>query len=535
MLLAPVIPLALARADGGCTVIRRILVDRQPIFTAEDRARLPWLPLRAVDWLHVDTRARVIRHELVIHEGDCLDLARLEESERKLRATGFLAETDISAVTVAADTVDVLVRTREVWTTTLDFRYERFESRPIWSLAVDEHNLLGTGNSVSFGLSEDLDRRTGTLGLGLRQILDGQSRARILRGDTSDGSTTAWSLERPFFSLASDWGLGARYVHAGQRPRYYVDGRRYVRPHSDVTDLGVEVRRRVRTYSGGVWRVGLGLTVRSQGFNPEEGLELHDAVGSLGTATSIAAGLPEDRSFNSFDFALDHHTTRYGRERFLFEMGRVEDLPLGHEGELAVGWVTRLLGSSDTALAYRLRDVWIVTSRHLIMRSHLSVSGYYQVDRSLDVRSVGQAGGYWKVGDGFTLAAGALGAVGNNLDRHAPFLLGIDSGLRAARFQEFAGDRLVRGNLEARWVYRPGLADLVTPGIAAFFDVGTAWFENETDVTWHSFRGAVGFGARIGLSRAAVNEPIRVDLAWPVLYEGDRPAPVLSLGMGQVF
>lgn len=135
----------------------------------------------------------------------------------------------------------------------------------------------------------------------------------------------------------------------------------------------------------------------------------------------------------------------------------------------------------------------------------------------------------------WTLAGSLLGATGSHIDRHRVYTLGIDSGLRSALPQEYPGDRLLRGNLEVRWVYPPGIIGLLTPGLTAFADFGTAWFAAERDVDWSAFRGALGVGLRFGMNRAALNAPLRVDFAWPVLYSTNRPSPVISIGVGQVF
>ena len=142
---------------------------------------------------------------------------------------------------------------------------------------------------------------------------------------------------------------------------------------------------------------------------------------------------------------------------------------------------------------------------------------------------------YRFLGPGWSAGVSALGGGGSELDRDEVFTLGLESGLRAARFRELAGDRILRANAELRWVYTPGFLDLVTPGITGFFDAGTAWFEEDRDFLWQEVRGAVGVGLRIGFNRAANEVPIRVDLGWPVLYPSDEDGPVLSVGTGQVF
>jgi hypothetical protein len=438
-------------------------------------------------------------------------------------------------VPVATDTVDVLVRTREVWTTTLDVRYERYEGQPLWSVRVAERNLLGSGNSLEVARSEDIDRTSWTFGLGSRQLFGSHWRGRFLTVDSSDGGSTSWALAHPFFRIGADWGFFTGYAHGGQRPRFYLTGTQYVRPHGDQTSYHVDLRRRVLTEKDAVWHVGLGLSLHRQRFNPEEDLVVSDAGGELPVTVDFGGDLREQREVNALELIFARRSSRFTRERFLYQMGRTEDLPLGHDGELKLGWASPALGSTRHGVTYSLTDQWTATQGRFIFRSLLGVSGLHEIDASVDVRNVAELDAYLRAARGWTFAVGAVGGLGSQLDRHAPFSLGIDSGLRSAQFREFAGDRILRGNVEARWVYRRGLLGLITPGLTAFGDVGTAWFEDETDVSLSKFRGAVGFGFRIGINRSAANEPIRVDFAWPVLYSTDRQSPVLSVGMGHVF
>ena len=134
-----------------------------------------------------------------------------------------------------------------------------------------------------------------------------------------------------------------------------------------------------------------------------------------------------------------------------------------------------------------------------------------------------------------TIAWGVVGGIAKEIDRSRVFHLGIDTGLRAARYRELSGDRLLRGNFEFRLTKTSGMFRILTPGVVAFTDFGAAWFEDSRDFTWNQVRGAYGIGLRFGLNRAAADVPIRVDLAWPMLYPTEQPSPVIRIGTGQIF
>jgi len=78
------------------TPIVAIRVIRDDIFDTSDAGTSGW-PYRWADALHVLTRERYIRNLLLFKLGDPLDPARLAETERLLRDTGFLSPVHITA------------------------------------------------------------------------------------------------------------------------------------------------------------------------------------------------------------------------------------------------------------------------------------------------------------------------------------------------------------------------------------------------------------------------------------------------------
>ena len=521
-----------ARADGP--VVRQILVERGPIFSTEDRERLPWLPLGLVNLVHVDTRERVIRRELVFGAGDRVDDEALDESERKLRATGFFGEAWVEMEVVAPDTVDVRVRTRELWTTALNGSYEKFEDQLLWALEVRERNFLGRAKSFHLSRRVDEDRSTWAAGVGDRQLFDGTWQGSLRLANSNDGDATSWSLRRPFFRLDSNWSGGIGYVHGGVRPRYYLSGGSYVRPRSDFTAMDFDLVRRIRSTSDSVWRIGVGFRHLSQRFAPELGLTEFRTDGGDAGEVDFGRDVLEDRTLNVPFLQTQRVSRRFARERFLFGMGRIEELPLGWEHQVQVGWVSRALGSSLSGVDFDSRLRWLRVGRWAAS-ANVGTRGLLTSNQAENLQATSSNSLYLTVRPDTRLAFGILGGTSTHLDRNNVYSLGTENGLRAAGFQEFAGDRLLRGNAEVRWMYTPGVLDLFTPGLVVFADFGSAWFEDEKDWTWKLVRGAVGFGFRIGLNRATQDRPIRIDLGWPILYDNDRSAPVLSIGSGQLF
>lgn len=524
-----------AGAEAPRPVVRHVELDRRPIFSPADQERLPWLPLDLVNRVHVDTRESVIRRELVFSEGEPLDLDELEESERKLRETNFFSEVEITTRSVAPDSVDVVVRTRELWTAAIDVSYKSFEGEKLWGMRVRERNFLGSARSFEVARDVDLDRSTWTLGAGDRQLFGGKWRARGLWSNADDGEAVAWSLNRPFFELTDDWQLLSSYYHGGSKPRFYVSRDRYLRPQADLTNFDLSVLRRLRTTHGAVWRGGLGFELSHQRFEAERPLTVYDVRGETGDRRAIEADPQENRRWRIPYLMFELQTRRYQQTRYLFAMGAVEDIPIGPQLDVRVGWATRALDSTESGLYFDVDHQWFFRRGSGFDRFFWSFDGLYRDGGAEDTRVRAQWSSYRFFGQSYTWGASVLGMAGSELDRQNVFTLGLESGLRAARFRELAGDRVFRANTELRWVYRPGILDLVTPGVTMFADVGSAWFEEDRDLSWGELRGAIGTGLRLGFNRAANEVPIRVDLAWPLLYPSDQSRPVLSIGTGHVF
>ncbi|HET7234302.1 MAG TPA: POTRA domain-containing protein, partial [Longimicrobium sp.] len=114
---------AAAPADStGCPRIGNIFVDNNSVFVVGDPGldrRFTGL-YRLANRLHWRTRESVIRRELLFREGGCYRPFLLEDSERILRATGYLADADVFSVRQPNGTYDVIVETRDEWSTRIE-------------------------------------------------------------------------------------------------------------------------------------------------------------------------------------------------------------------------------------------------------------------------------------------------------------------------------------------------------------------------------------------------------------------------------
>lgn len=520
----------------GPPYVRHIVLERIPVFSDAERESVKWLPLGLVNRLHVNTRSGVIRRELVLEPGDALDPLLVAESERKLRALRIFRRVDIRAEPASADSVDLVVRTQELWTTSIDASYEKFEDQLLWNAQIRERNLFGTARSLELMRAVDVDRSSVAAGFSDPQLFGTRWFGSVRVSDSDDGGGWGSTLARPFFRLDDDWSWFATASDRASSPRYYVDDARFVRPDGEFTHVQLEVGHRLRSTRSGVWRGAAGYLLDYQELRADAPLRVSDAAGELDAFFTFPQEAPENRTWSTLYLGLERRTRNYEKLRFVDAMGSVEDVPIGPEFEVRTGWTTRALQSTDSGAYLYASSSWRGwLSEHWLHRIGARAEGVLDARGSQNLRLLTNLAAYHTVRPGFSFALGTVFGAAARMDRHEVFGLGLDSGLRASRFRELSGDRLWRANAELRTIYTSGLWGLVTPGLTFFGDVGAAWFEDRTDFSPELLRGAVGFGLRLGFDRAANDVPIRVDVAWPVLYPTTQTSPVLSVGTGHVF
>ena len=113
-----------AELEAAGAVIGKILVDPQDIFDEAD-PRENYGLYRLLNTLHINTRASVIRRQLLFRSGERVSRQRIEETERLLRANSYLYDVSIRPVALRQGVVDIEVRTRDTWTLQPGASYSR--------------------------------------------------------------------------------------------------------------------------------------------------------------------------------------------------------------------------------------------------------------------------------------------------------------------------------------------------------------------------------------------------------------------------
>lgn len=539
------LPRAAAADTGraGCPRIGSIFIDNNSVFRVGDPGLDPRFTqeYRLANRLHVRTREEVIRRELLFGEGDCYRPDRLEDSERILRSTGYLADADVFSVRQPDGTYDVIVETRDEWSTRLEATAGSGQGPGV---ELREDNLLGRGVRVAAYWREQQGERVYGARVGTGQFLGTHLDAEASLAHTPIGISASERLVWPFRGEAAKWAGREAFVRDERNFEYFVPAegggmRRSLFPvERTAFDLGV-VRRLGRR--GRLTLLGLAVAGERRNF-PQDTLTPPPGSSEplpLPPGGGFVPGLEAVSNVRAVFLAGQRNVT-FDRRRALDAVRGAEDVELGADVEVAVG---RTLGtlSSDDDLAL---DFGFSAARDLpgnvLAGTRVVVEGkrdFTKGEGPLAWRDVlGQADlwAYWRpaADSRHTLVFAARAAGGWHTRVPFQLTLGSRAGLRGFPRHVYAGQRRVVATVEHRaylaWPF-PRLFDL---GSAVFVDAGSTWAGGDPFGRNSPLLVSAGAGLRLAFPPGS-RRTYRIDFAFPVAPDLRPRAIQISIGTSQ--
>lgn len=491
--------------------IGSVAIDVEDIFD-EDDPRENALPYRLANDLKIATRDTTIREQLLFGPGDQYSAQKAEETARLLRERNYLADAEVTptAYDPGTNTVDMKVRVRDVWTLEPGVGFGRSGGANSSRIRVADEDLLGFGQEVALEYKSDPDRS----GLSL-QFHDPNLRhsrwgldAKV--ADNSDGTVATMALERPFYSLDSRWSAGLAGGSDRQATTLYDLGEKVDEFNSDYTSLAIQAGTSNGLVNGWARRWLAGYRYD----------KAHFGYASGGDAPST--GIPEDRLLSypwvGFEFVEDHYSTTHNHD----QIGRTEDVFLGHRFNGSLGWATQALGSDRSAGVFSLgADYGRPFGERDTVQLGANWSGRYESGATSD--SLLEAGArYYHAFDESNLFLAAVeGAHAHALDEDRQLQLGGDNGLRGypLRYQNGTSRALITA--EERYFTDWYPFRLFRVGGAVFGDMGRTWGQAPFSSEPLGWLGDVGVGLRLGNARSGIGNVLHVDLAFPVASTAD--------------
>ena len=479
--------------------------------------------------LHVRTRAVTIRRQLLFEPGNRWSEARARETARNLRALDYLDPRRVEGRLVG-DSVDAVVQTRDLWTTTPRFDIASADGRGVGSIGLTERNLAGYGKSVSVFYRDDLSGKSWNFAYDDPNLVGRRERLHWFAGKGSEGASDQVSLGLPFYSERT-----VRAYWTGWGRSTFVN---------HLFSGGVETANfDERTEHVELWYGGrLPDPVQSV---PEEERPVRRLIGAfelldrrlgpsrlLPGAPPSFAGEEENIRIRQLTGELTLWRPRFIERRNIDRFDRVEDFDVGPQFALKLGFAPRALGSTEDEGVMRIRLAAGIAAPFGFGWVRTSASSRFAPQSIERIAELG-ANWYSPIRSSHTIALAALGISGTNTPRDFQVVLGGLNGLRAYPINAVAGQRVWRLNAEERWRMSPPGWKLFILGSAAFFDAGRAWGAGAENTGW--FRDA-GAGIRLGIPSWGLSDVMRLDVAWPIEPSRDGGhRPVLSIGSSQAF
>jgi hypothetical protein len=499
-------PLDPARLEAEQVVIGNILLAKEDVFDLTDPEENNWL-YRLANKFHIVTRDRVIEQQLLFEPGEAFSKRIVEETERILRRNTYFYDAWITPVNRQDGTVDLEVRTRDVWTLKPGFSYSRSGGEDRTLIKLEELNLFGRGQQVLVARSENEDRESNVFTFRDKNLGRSWTQLKLQYADNSDGHWNELSVIRPFYSLDARWTAGVSGSDFDIERRLY-----------DLGDKTAEFRheREFATAFGG-WSGGLknGWVRRYTG-----GIAYDNNVFSAVPDGVYPPAIPENREFVypyfGFEILEDKFETAQNRN----QIKRTEDFLTGMRFAATLGWSDESFGADRNAALY-----WLSASDTIgdisksAIQLNLDASGRIESGETANALISLSARYYNQQSDQRTFFATLSGTWGENLDLDNPVELGGDTGLRGYPLRYQSGDSKMLLTVEQRYFWNWYPFRLVRVGGAIFADTGRTWGSNPVGGESLGWLSDVGFGLRLAPTRTGTRSIIHVDVAFPL--DGD--------------
>ncbi|MBI4500086.1 MAG: hypothetical protein HY700_02895 [Gemmatimonadetes bacterium] len=491
LILAASPPLS-AQQEATPPLIDSIVVITHDVFTPEEVQLNPAFGL--MNGLHVKTRPEVVRRELLLKVGQPFDPARRAETLRNLRRVGLFNRVTMDTARVDGKLV-VYVTTSDVWTTSIGLNARSTGGTFTWSTSLSEANVLGTGNSASIGYAKEVDRNAVIAAANVRRLLGSAADGGVTYQELSDGHVGGAAIQVPFRAFSDRRSMLANGSLRSQQVLQFRDGALLQRWHRHGKFASFNAQLAPRASTRGYARVGLRGQVKSEQY-------IHAQDTLLGIPDTLTAAFGMTADFRLARFIVVNHYNGFARD---------EDVDLSARVGVGALLAAKGLGYPRTGSGFFIEGQmgWPIGAS--FMRVMLSANGLFT--------SAGLDSGQARAS--FTTALRliprqptilyVIAGIQRNPAPGAEFDLGHSGGgPRAFGPHSFNGTRMWWGTLEHRVFLVDEALGVLGIGAAAFLDYGGAWYPDERARR----AGNIGFGLRIGPTRATGSNLGRFDLAY---------------------
>lgn len=489
-------------------VIKDVVISTVDVFNTDSEAESHPI-FKLANRLHVDTRPRTVRSQLLFESGEELSAQKVEESERLLRNKPYLFDASITPVENTDGTVDLHVETRDNWTLFPEIQFSVTGGESESAIGIEEDNLWGTGTRLNIRRENDEDRNSSVFELSGQDIGKNRLNAAISIADLSDGESQLLRVQRPFFSLDTTWAAGTTLLSDDRIETLYSFGEQGARFRDDQLRISLFGGVSEGLIEGRTTRWILGYEYNEQDFE----IALDEGLVNLA---------PEDRRLSFPFIRYQSIEDRFVKTSNLNQIERTEDITLGATYDLTLGYASETLDSD--------RNAWILGASYgrgygspdslLVLFNHGLSTRLESGDIQNAVLS-SRTEVYKRQSDKRVLFGALNLRVGQSLDLDNFASLGGDAGLRGYPQNFLNAETTALLTIEQRFYTEYYPLRLLRVGGAIFADIARGWGPDPIGLEQDEVLANVGFGLRLGSPRSSSNRVFHLDIAFPLTANDD--------------
>jgi len=487
-------------------VIGDVILDKADVFDLDNPEENNAL-YRAANRFHIITRDSTIRKQLLFGRGEPFSKQRVEETERILRQNKYLYDAEIEPLGYENGVVDLLVRTRDIWSISPELSLSRSGGENKTRIGVEEANFLGRGQNLRYVHDDDVDRTEDTFSFFDRHLGRSWVLMHLLYSDNSDGHEQRVRIERPFYALDTRWSTGVSGADRDSREAIYSLG-----------DESAEYRKQMHYLAGWYgWSRGL----RDNWVTRWTAGIVHDQAEFSAVPTpSLPSLIPEDRKLVYGFVGVEILENEFATSRNRDQIGKHEDFQMGTRLTGSLGWADDSLGADRDALIYAgSASQGFGSMDATALLASTSISGRRESGRSANVLLNFDSHFYHTQSRKRVFFASLSGSAGHALDLDNLIEQGGDTGLRGYPLRYQTGESKLLVTVEQRYYTDWYPWRLFRVGGAVFADVGRVWGPSPVDEPRQGWLKDIGFGLRLPLTRISSTKVVHFDIAFPL--DGD--------------
>lgn len=482
--------------------IGKINIIKLPVFNLFDPRENNDI-YRFINKIHTPTKHSVIRRQLLFNQGETLNPRVLAETERILRDNSFLSDAIVLPYQLCADSVDLLVVVRDLWSLLPKLYWSRKGGNNEFGFNLEDKNILGTGDEFFVGYINERERDTKSVGYKSKNLSGSRFNLDAVYSDSTDGVDKKLQVMRPFYALDSSWSLGISMEQNSYEESLEAFGQ-------DITRFnhGDNKYQIFAGYSAGLvqdfcQRYSFGLSRTEDIFEP----------------VNNTSAIPDNRiiSYPWVKYSLlEDEFSIYQNLNVLY---RTEDVQTGKNISALLGYADESFDSnlSQWVFTFSYNDSPVTLNKHLL-NTNLKIDGFWDRDSRDFINTVSSidVSYFWLMSDKQRLFMGLSYDYGDNLALDKLLPLGGDEGLRGYPSEYLLGERRLLVNLEHRYFYDLHFLNLFRFAGVVFVDMGQTMYGEQTVGDNSKLLTSTGLGIRVNSSKSNISRIVHIDLAFPL-------------------